>query len=759
MDTTEQNKSALIKDIADAIAEHGDLVQICELARTAISELIPCDQVIILRHDEEFQRFTVTPALNQGTRFSHSELVLPHDECACCEALVNQKSVEVRSSEGHSLCKAEETLIGHSQYTVLIIPINWARHVLGAIHMVRHTDSSFTLQEGSIAEETATLLAVAFERAKVIAKSEVIEEAANQWREKYFRLFETVNQALIVVDADIDVIYETNNAAAELSGYERTELHAMTFSSLFSAESIIDLEEITQNARHENHAAVAEAELVRKNQERLNVYLHVGKMELADRARYIIAISLKESADDEKVKEAEEPALTEIPSLPFAFDLENFDESLDTIFIETGHKLGARFGAVHAVAKAGRELHLVRIRRFPEHLTGETDELADRFTEAPFETAWKSDDIVECSSISEHPNFTKTKNIAEELGYDSYFSFPVRIGSRTYGALTFFFDGISKFSTDQKNLLRQAAQQVAVLFHYTRMQRQADQHVQRCQGTLEIVSAVSGITDLHEILEKTANELNKYIQFDLLSISLLNYEDENIRLKCIASEKLANNMQTEFEWSRSGHSELGWLKLKNEVRLPGAPSLDVSLEKKLKSKISVLLIARDKYLGNIALGSLKENAFIRKDIEFLKTMSPSLSIFIEQAQQLVEEKMAEESGELVTTEESLQSVLTEEEIPDELPDKQSAAAPDTQQDGVKKLQKVVFGSTAEMKNIVASLKGYSSMLSEGSSEDIDDEGKHYIERILGSVTKLEHIVTSLIDLTRSFGSSREDKEE
>ena len=201
------------------------------------------------------------------------------------------------------------------------------------------------------------------------------------------------------------------------------------------------------------------------------------------------------------------------------------------------------------------------------------------------------------------------------------------------------------------------------------------------------------------------------------------------------------------------------MKLKNEVRLPGAPSLDISLEKKLKSKISVLLIARDKYLGNIALGSLKENAFIRKDIEFLKTLAPALSIFIEQAQQFVEDKMFAESDEIVTTEESLHSALTEEEIPDDLPEKTEIAVQETQQDGVKKLQKVVFGSTAEIKNVVASLKGYTSMLSEGSSKDLNDEGKHYIERILGSVTKLEHIVASLIDLTRSFSSSQKNEEE
>ena len=74
MTTTEQNKSALIKDIADAIAEHGDLVQICELARTAISELIPCDQVIILRHDEEFQRFMKTVVKNDRSQFVFRKL-------------------------------------------------------------------------------------------------------------------------------------------------------------------------------------------------------------------------------------------------------------------------------------------------------------------------------------------------------------------------------------------------------------------------------------------------------------------------------------------------------------------------------------------------------------------------------------------------------------------------------------------------------------------------------------------------------------
>ena len=153
-----QNKNNLcasIKDIADAITEHGDLVEVCNIARRTIETLLPCEQVTILRNDDEFQHFAVTPALNQGTPFDRLEILIKYDECSWQTILQTKVPMEINTSTlTEALSGSEISLIGSEPCVCLIVPFNWGHNVLGVIHIVRK-DSEYIPNERAQVEEGA----------------------------------------------------------------------------------------------------------------------------------------------------------------------------------------------------------------------------------------------------------------------------------------------------------------------------------------------------------------------------------------------------------------------------------------------------------------------------------------------------------------------------------------------------------------------------------------------------------------------------
>jgi hypothetical protein len=91
------------------------------------------------------------------------------------------------------------------------------------------------------------------------------------------------------------------------------------------------------------------------------------------------------------------------------------------------------------------------------------------------------------------------------------------------------------------------------------------------------------------------------------------------------SDKFANQLRTHFNVENIINSNLWRVRQKTHEQDTEPISFESTFSKYINSKISVLLIENENYLGNLAVSSLTENAFDQIDVQFLRTLAPSVS--------------------------------------------------------------------------------------------------------------------------------------
>ena len=66
----------------------------------------------------------------------------------------------------------------------------------------------------------------------------------------------------------------------------------------------------------------------------------------------------------------------------------------------------------------------------------------------------------------------------------------------------------------------------------------------------------------------------------------------------------------------------------------------------------------------------------------------------------------------------------------------------------KELESFVYSITHDLKTPLVSLQGFSSLLQREFHDQLDEEGKHYMERIQGNVAHMDSLISDLLELSR-----------
>jgi signal transduction histidine kinase len=139
----------------------------------------------------------------------------------------------------------------------------------------------------------------------------------------------------------------------------------------------------------------------------------------------------------------------------------------------------------------------------------------------------------------------------------------------------------------------------------------------------------SGLQNIDQTIQTIACELTGIMHFDFFSISLLN-NNADPRYYDIATKAARSHIAKTWRWEAIQGTELGRLTAPGEKTEKEAPA---SLGPQrppynLPAHTSVLLMSGDRYIGNWALGRLKQEPFDKTDLNFIKMAAPLIALMV-----------------------------------------------------------------------------------------------------------------------------------
>jgi len=209
--------------------------------------------------------------------------------------------------------------------------------------------------------------------------------------------------------------------------------------------------------------------------------------------------------------------------------------------------------------------------------------------------------------LSNHQRFKKIQAVIHRLGLHHAVRIPVKVHGEEEANLLLFWGKYLKFGAAEKRFLAIIAKVFSNQFTSFRHLSLARQRTEEAQVLQQINEITSDYFNVEKQFIHVAKAVARLIPFDRFSIGLLDNSTNRIK-KYTIKQCLPDD-------SKSGtESQFGFVKEKDE----GCKSTAASA-------LSVLLLAKDKYLGMLHLTSTTVNSFSRDHQLFLERVGRQLS--------------------------------------------------------------------------------------------------------------------------------------
>jgi formate hydrogenlyase transcriptional activator len=253
---------------------------------------------------------------------------------------------------------------------------------------------------------------------------------------------------------------------------------------------------------------------------------------------------------------------------------------------------------------------------------------------------------------------TRFPHVAERLtkvGFRSLCALPLSTAHRQLGSLVFVSHLEDAYSTEDQQFLSLVANQIAVAMDDARAQ-------QRLRLLLDLTNRVVTKLELRDLLHETAASIRQVMQCDTVGVSLPDPENGELHLyardfpshqEIVDSGHVPVPVQQVFRTGQALNLTKGQL---------AANSLVIALG--IKSLSLWPLISRERVLGVLGLGSVRENAFSDDDLAFLGQLANQVALAVENSSAYGEISQSKDrlARENVYLESEIRSELGFEEI-------------------------------------------------------------------------------------------------
>lgn len=236
-----------------------------------------------------------------------------------------------------------------------------------------------------------------------------------------------------------------------------------------------------------------------------------------------------------------------------------------------------------------------------------------------------------------------------EAGIRSGGSIPLIAHGRKLGVLGVASRREDAFTPDDIDLLCQVAHQIAIAVENSLNYNRAKHERDRFEMMLEVSNIVSASLDMRALLSATSAILRDRIHHDFAGLAL--YDDASQQFRFLALDKppeyLGEGYLIPLEGTPDGLAfktrQAVWRERLDLAEFP-APTIQQAYQAGLRSGCSVPLIARDRVIGVLGVGSNREASITQADAETLQFIANQIATAVENALNFARARQAEQEA-------------------------------------------------------------------------------------------------------------------
>lgn len=222
---------------------------------------------------------------------------------------------------------------------------------------------------------------------------------------------------------------------------------------------------------------------------------------------------------------------------------------------------------------------------------------------------------------------------ALDAGLLSYVGAPLKAGNKIIGVLSLASRHEGAFTQEDGRLLTLIGLQAGVALENAMLYRKSVENTRKALAKNRIVTVLTSSLDLEKTYDAFAEETNKLVPFDRLSIALI--MGGGSKLQVIASRgsgpaaikqgEVLDLAGTTVEWVAKNKRPYVNGDIESNIEFSEQPRL---VKSGIKSQVNLPLVVKGKFLGTMNLSSVKKNAFSKEDIDELKPVADQVAIVL-----------------------------------------------------------------------------------------------------------------------------------
>jgi formate hydrogenlyase transcriptional activator len=243
------------------------------------------------------------------------------------------------------------------------------------------------------------------------------------------------------------------------------------------------------------------------------------------------------------------------------------------------------------------------------------------------------------------PCYGRLQALLKRLHIRSICALPLTTAHRKLGAITFGSKQVDTYSPSEVRFVSQVAGYVALAFddalNFAALRRASEElrsKNDQLQLLLDVTNQVVSNLELRDLLRAISQDVRRVMQCDYASLSLPDAENKQLRLYAVDFPEgkgfLQEDLVYSIEGSPSGTAFRTMKPLTLESPFTGwldYPIVQIAVREGLKSFCFLPLINRNRAIGVLVLGRLRDDAFSQADISFLTQTANQIALAVENA--------------------------------------------------------------------------------------------------------------------------------
>ena len=270
-------------------------------------------------------------------------------------------------------------------------------------------------------------------------------------------------------------------------------------------------------------------------------------------------------------------------------------------------------------------------------------------------------------NVRQELRFALSTQCLLESGLNSLCAVPLSTAHRRLGSLAIASQKRAAYSEEDVRFLSLVADQIALATDDTFNFRASQRAQERLQLLLELTNRVVSNLNLREVLREISASIRRVMQCDGVGVALPDPENGRLRIYALDFPAGEGLVHEGFEPSAATQSrapevfQTGEPMILHSRELAGDP---IAASQGVKSVCHLPLVSRNRVLGTVSLGSIREDAFPPEDVAFLTQVASQVAIAIDNA--LAYNEISESKDKLTQEklylEDEIRSELNFEEI-------------------------------------------------------------------------------------------------